>query len=180
MHRAQGQDKPDADASGTGADEKWRRKMELSEMLNLIFGGGLIATLVALLTIKQTMQKAKAEAERAKADAETVRIDNAEHATRILIENIVEPLKKELNATRREMARLRKALDHANACEYHSTCPVLYELRDQPKGHGGVGTEGRGGDIGKSGQYVEDGMDCRNAAYPDVGGRDEHPYRQPP
>lgn len=70
--------------------------MELSEMLNLIFGGGLVATLVALITIKQTMQKAKAEAERAKADAETVRIDNAEHATRILIENIVEPLKKEL------------------------------------------------------------------------------------
>ena len=51
-------------------------------------------------------------------------------ATHILIENIVEPLKKELNATRREMARLRKAIDGANDCEYRSDCPVLYELRD--------------------------------------------------
>lgn len=116
-------------------------------MLNWIFGGGCVATIAALITLKSTVQqakadaerakaeadRAKADAERAKADSETVRIDNAEHATRILIDNIVEPLKKELNATRREMARLRKALDHANTCEYHSSCPVLHELRDLPK-----------------------------------------------
>lgn len=103
--------------------------MEISEILNWVFGGGIVATLIAVVTLKSTVQKAKAEAERAKADAETVRIDNAEHATRILIDNIVEPLRKELNATRREMARLRKALDSASTCEFHSTCPVLGELR---------------------------------------------------
>ena len=84
---------------------------------------------------------------KAEADAETVRMDNAEHATRILVENIVKPLKEELNETRRyleaskrEMARLRKAIDSANSCKHHDDCPVLVGLRDKPKSdrcHGG-------------------------------------------
>ena len=97
--------------------------MDLSEILNLVLGGGLATALTALITIRPTVRKANAA-------AETVRIDNVDKATHILIENIVEPLKKELNATRREMARLRKAIDGANDCEYRSDCPVLYELRD--------------------------------------------------
>ena len=81
-----------------------------------------MATVIGIVTLRATVRKANAEAEKAKADAETVRIDNAEHATRILVDNIVEPLKDELNATRkdlqatkREMARLRKAIDTANS-----------------------------------------------------------------
>lgn len=107
--------------------------MDTSILLNWIFGGGLLAALTALVTLGPTVRKAKAEAEKAKADAETVRIDNTEHATRILIENIVEPLKKELSATRREMARLRKAIDGANDCRHRADCPVLHELRELPK-----------------------------------------------
>lgn len=114
--------------------------METSVVLNWIFGGGLVAALTALLTLGPTLRKARAEAEKAKADAETVHIDNAEHATRILIDNIVEPLKDELNATRkdlqatkREMARLRKAIDTANSCRHHDDCPVLYGLCELPK-----------------------------------------------
>ena len=107
--------------------------MDTSVLLNWIFGGGLLAALTTLVTLGPTVRKAKAEAEKAKADAETVRIDNTEHATRILIENIVEPLKKELSATRREMARLRKAIDGANDCLHRADCPVLYELRELPK-----------------------------------------------
>ncbi len=129
--------------------------MQFSEILNYVLGGGLVALLVAVGTLRATVRKAnadaeraKAEAEKAKADAETVRIDNAEHATRILIENIVEPLKEELTAvrnelgstrkdlcaTKREMARLRKALDAANSCKHHNDCPVLFRLREFPKG----------------------------------------------
>ena len=105
--------------------------MELSEILNFVLGGSLLATVVGIVTLRATVRKANAEAEKAKADAETVRIDNAEHATRILVDNIVEPLKDELNATRkdlqatkREMARLRKAIDTANSCKHHDDCPV--------------------------------------------------------
>ena len=62
--------------------------MDLSEILNLVLGGGLATALTALITIRPTVRKANAA-------AETVRcIDNVDKATHILIENIVEPLKK--------------------------------------------------------------------------------------
>ena len=122
--------------------------MEFSEILNYILGGGLLAAVVSIVTLKATLRKANADAEKAIAEAETVRIDNAEHATRILIENIVEPLRKELHetreelretkkefgATKREMARLRKAIADANSCKHSDDCPVLYRLRDLTKG----------------------------------------------
>ena len=112
--------------------------MDFSAVMNLVLGGGLVATIIAIITLKSTVREARAKAE--KATAEAVRIDNTEHATRILIENIVEPLKEELNenrkalqATRREMARLRKAIDTANSCRHHDDCPVLYGMREYSK-----------------------------------------------
>lgn len=144
--------------------------MQISEILNLILGGGLVALVIALFTLRATVrkanaeaEKARAEAEKAKAEAETVRIDNAEHATRILIEDILAPLReelasvrgglkvteneltatrKDLGATKREMARLRKAIDSANRCEHHDECPVLIGLRDIPKGSKDTGADG--------------------------------------
>ena len=135
--------------------------MQFSEILNLVLGGGFVALLIAVVTLRATVRKANAEAEKAKAEAETVRIDNAEHATRVLITNIVKPLEEELEKVRtkltavtnkledtqyalrnnekamgsmqREMARLRKAIDAANRCEHHDECPVLYKLRELPK-----------------------------------------------
>ena len=69
--------------------------MSSSEILNILLGGGLVALVVALATMKATVRKANADAEKAKADAEkaraeaeTVRITNTENATRILVENI--------------------------------------------------------------------------------------------
>lgn len=128
--------------------------MQFSEILNLVLGGGVMGLLIAVVTLRATVRKANAEAEKAKAEAETVRIDNAEHATRVLIDDILKPLreelgsvrkelaqtKEELNATRkefgstkREMARLRKAIDAANRCSHNDECPVLYKLRELPK-----------------------------------------------
>ena len=129
--------------------------MELSEILNFVLGGSLLATVIGIVTLKATVRKANAEAEKAKADAETVRIDNAEHATRILVDNIVEPLKDELDgtrkdlmATKREMARLRKAIDRANSCKHHDGCPVLNGMREHPKDDSGNELEGSGADDG--------------------------------
>lgn len=128
--------------------------MSSSEILNILLGGGLVALVVALATMKATVrkanadaEKAKADAEKARADAEAVRITNTENATRILMENIVKPLKEELNATRtdlqatkkemastkREMARLRKAVEAASGCRHADYCPVLFKLRDNQK-----------------------------------------------
>lgn len=111
--------------------------MEWSEILNVIFGTGLVATIVGLLSIRSELKKARAEAEKAMAEADTVKITNTENATRILIQNIVEPLKEELNETRkelnpikRELARLRKAVEAIQLCPYRGECPVLAELQD--------------------------------------------------
>lgn len=134
--------------------------MELSEILNFVLGGTLLATVIGIVTLKAKVKQANAEAEKAQAEAETVRIDNTEQATRILIENIVEPLKEELNgtrkdlqATKREMARLRKAIDTANNCKHHDDCPVLRGVREHPKDNSEGNTDGSNtDDDGQSGQ----------------------------
>lgn len=121
--------------------------MSFSEILNILLGGGVVALIAAVATMRATVRKANAEAEKAKAEAETVHITNTENATRILVENIVKPLKDELHATRedlqatkremastkREMARLRKAVEAASGCPHSDGCPVLARLRDHPK-----------------------------------------------
>ena len=104
--------------------------MDLSEFMNIILGGGLVGTVATIGSLRATVRKAKAEAMKAEAGAEAMRIDNAEHATRILMENIVKPLKdefcetkKELARNTREMARLRKAIDTAGNCPHRDDCP---------------------------------------------------------
>lgn len=137
-----------------------------------------MATVVGIVTLRATVRKANAEAEKAKADAETVRIDNAEHATRILVDNIVEPLKDELNATRkdlqatkREMARLRKAIDTANSCKHHDDCPVLRGVRDHPKDSAGNGTDGNDAEPG--GQREERSPPDTDGDGAEIGGESE-------
>lgn len=150
--------------------------MNWSEVINLILGGGLLTCLVSLLSLKSTVRKANADADKARAEVETVRIDNAEHATRVLVENIVKPLKEELNATRedlqatkremastkRELARFRKALDTANGCPHRDVCPVLRKLRNDQESrqrHGEVGD-----DNGQGGQCAQGGQDSTGAS----------------
>lgn len=116
--------------------------MELSEILNVVLGGGLVGALISIVTIRSALKKARAEADKAQADADTVKITNTEQATRILVENIVKPLTEELNETRKEMAsikrevaRLRKTIDSANSCRYNADCPVLERMRLTSKEH---------------------------------------------
>lgn len=131
--------------------------MDLSQILNVILGGSLVGAIISIVTIRSALKKARAEAEKALAESDTVKITNTEQATRILVENIVEPLKQELNETRkdlgstkREMARLRKAIDDANSCRYSSECPVLDRMRrtskerDEGKGRAVVGNHPHG------------------------------------
>ena len=51
--------------------------MNISEVLNVLLGGGLVATIVAICTLRATIRKAKAESMKAEADAETVRMDKS-------------------------------------------------------------------------------------------------------
>lgn len=163
--------------------------MDISEIINIILSGGLVGTVAAIGSLRATVRKAKAEALKSEADAESVRFDNAEHATRILMENIVKPLKGEFNETKeelvetkkelsrntREMARLRKALDGANSCEHRDGCPVLDRLREQPKDRG---NERNGTDRGKR-QHRERDTACDGAAGAEVGGEPDPECGQP-
>ena len=92
--------------------------MQFSEILNFVLGGGLVGLLIAVLTLRATVreanakaEKARAEAEKAKAEAETVRIDNAEHATRVLITNIVKPLEEELGKVHTKLTSVTNKLE---------------------------------------------------------------------
>lgn len=135
--------------------------MSFSETLNILLGGSVIALFVNIATLKATVRKANADAEKARADAEAVRITNTENATRILMENIVKPLKEELHATREELhttreklsateefmvgmqkelastkravSRLSRAVESAKNCPHADDCVVLYELRNNKK-----------------------------------------------
>ena len=158
--------------------------MEFSVILNWILGGGLITAIISIITLRATVQEANAKAEKAMAEAEALRIDNVEHATRILMENIVKPLTEQLNATikslqsvQREVARLRKALSVANSCKHSDNCPVLYKLRDLAK-DGGYET----GDLfaGHRGQHCIRSDTQNSEAGTDVGGEDGDSDGKPP
>lgn len=106
--------------------------MPLSELLNIIVGGGFIATIVSVFTLRSTVKKASANAEQAAADAEQVRLDNTDKATGILMRNIVSPLetaldevRQELRLTQNDLRRLQKAVQRANYCRYTDKCPVM-------------------------------------------------------
>lgn len=47
---------------------------------------------------------------------------------------IAEPLQREVNELRREVAQLRYAIQKIDACAHRDTCPVIGELQRQPNG----------------------------------------------
>lgn len=139
--------------------------MDFSGIMNLILGGGLVATVIKLLTLRSAVREANAAAERALAEAESVRITNTESATRVLIENIVEPLKEELNETRKRIRRLEEAVALADRCRHYAVCPVIYGLRHNTTV-----------DVGKCRERDEPDVDRgrhRNKGDPEGGDTDE-------
>lgn len=86
------------------------------------------------------IEQLRAEIEASKTDTRGDELDNVKKAMGILMEQVVEPLKKEINAIRKELARLRRAVEKANRCPFAShadACPVLGELRnaEEVEGH---------------------------------------------
>lgn len=158
--------------------------MDFNVILNWVLGGGLITAIISIITLRATVREANAKAEKAMAEAEALRIDNVEHATRILMENIVKPLKEQLNATikflqsmQREVARFRKALSVANSCKHADNCPVLFKLRDLSK-DGGYETGGLFAE--HRGQYCIRNKTEDSGKGTDVGGGDGDTDAKPP
>ena len=92
----------------------------VSVILNLLLTGSNIVTLVTLRS-----QRAKAHEE-----AKSLALDNDKKVSDMVNEYFVEPLKKEITALRREMLRLRKAIERIPECPHAAECPVKESLKE--------------------------------------------------
>lgn len=94
----------------------------ISMVLNLVLGGGFVVTLATL----------HAQRQKADAEADEVEIRNSKEILESQREYIVKPLKTEINALRKDVRRLQKALDKINTCPHYNNCPVRRELQSNP------------------------------------------------
>lgn len=90
----------------------------LSVIINFMLGGGLIA----VLTLRSARKRAAEE-------AETIELSNADAIVKMQTTYIVEPLKKEINALRREVKRLQRAIEAIRDCPHAAHCPVHDSLQ---------------------------------------------------
>lgn len=117
--------------------------MELSEIISLvaaIISAPLSAWLTAVLLRRKydaEVEQLRAQVEASKTDTRGDELDNVKKAMAILMEQVVEPLKKEIYAIRKELERLRRAVEKVNTCPHADTsCPVRDELRRAEKCEG--------------------------------------------
>lgn len=88
-------------------------------ILEAVMSGTLIVTLV---TLRSTRKKASEE-------ARAIEIDNSQKLLSNFQQFIVEPLKKEVNALRKDVCRLNRAVEKIPACPHAAQCPVSRELQ---------------------------------------------------
>lgn len=78
------------------------------EVILAIVAAGGFKSMTDTKKYRQEVEKLRAEVETARTNTRSNELENVKKAMAILMEEVVEPLKKEINAIRREMARLRK------------------------------------------------------------------------
>lgn len=126
--------------------------MTITDVIALAGSGGIVGLAIAFATLRAKIRQAnadaesaKAQAQKAQAEAESIKITNTESATRILVDNLLKPIIKELNETRGEVEKLREAIERANNCPHHTVCPVLHGVQQLAIASKG-GSRGSGGD----------------------------------
>lgn len=90
--------------------------------VDAILGGTLIVTLVTL----------RAKRKRANEEAKAVELDNSKKLLDSFNEYIVEPIKREVNALRKDVRRFTRAIEKINDCPHSANCPVRHELQNCP------------------------------------------------
>ena len=93
----------------------------ISLILNAVFGGGFLITLVTL----------RASRKKANAEADAQQLGNASQLIQEYQKSIVEPLKKEINALRKTVGQLTRAINRITDCPHSVDCPVRSELQRQ-------------------------------------------------
>lgn len=124
----------------------------LSGLLTVAMGAGWFKSWIEQKKYIQEVEKLKAEVQAAKTNTRSNELDNVKKAMEILMDEVVEPLKTEINAIRKELGKFRRAVEKANSCRLADGCPVRRELqyserrdgqrtRDSPAERGGADTD---------------------------------------
>lgn len=91
--------------------------------------GGWLAARLLRKKYDAEVAKLQAEVKAAQINTRGDELDNVKKAMDILMEQVVEPLKREMNGIRKEMSRFRRAVEQANTCPHRDNCPVRDELQ---------------------------------------------------
>lgn len=100
-------------------------------IISLVAGplGGWLTAILLRKKYDAEVEKLKTEVQAAKINTRGDELENVKAAMDILMEQVVEPLKREINGIRKEMVRLRRAVELANHCPHSAICPVRDELQ---------------------------------------------------
>ena len=111
-------------------------------ILNFVLGGGLIAAIIAIATLRSHVKEAEAKAEQALAEAKRMQADakskeqeNDKNLVDTFNEYIVTPLKKEVNGLRKDVRKFTCAVEKINDCPHAANCPVRRELQNDQECH---------------------------------------------
>ena len=91
------------------------------EVILAIVAAGGFKSMTDTKKYRQEVEKLRAEVETARTNTRSNELENVKKAMAILM--------KEINAIRREMARLRKAVEKVSVCPHSADCPVRRELQ---------------------------------------------------
>ena len=94
------------------------------------------APLSALLTAIFLKSKYNAEVEKLRAEVRDTlaevrgkELDNDKKAIQIIMELVVEPLRKDMKQLQQKVDTLTNAIEKINSCPHADSCPVSFELR---------------------------------------------------
>lgn len=76
----------------------------------------------------------KADMERELSEVRNKELDNVHKASDILMEDIVKPLKTEIQSLRRDVNKFRKAIEKIPSCPMADSCPVSRQLLSDEAG----------------------------------------------
>lgn len=102
-------------------------------ILTAIIGAGGFKMYIDRRKYIQEVEKLKEEVRASQVNTRSSELDNVQKAMRILMDEIVEPLKQEINAIRKELGKLRRSVEKANGCRFAADCPVRGELQKPDK-----------------------------------------------
>ena len=104
----------------------------------------ITAPLSALLTAVFLRSKHKAEVDQLRADVQKTlsevrgqELDNDKKAIEMIMELVVEPLRKDMLQLQEKVDTLTNAIEKVNSCPHADNCPVSHELRRAKESGGG-------------------------------------------